>query len=162
MIHDVSALWRSREKWKQRTVISRTNFTTQHTCVTHHDVSLINARMTVDWAQWFSIFLSHTYCLVSEDIDSSTWVVCITIVFAFCGFLRVHFEGPIYLKLSVAQDWIWIAECGCGREDTDICAESEITCGTCAKSNYQSIKVTQIYFVFKNVIHVISQLYKSA
>jgi len=39
-------------------------------------------------------------------------------------FLRVNFEGPIYLKLSVAQDRILIAESGCQREDTDMCAES--------------------------------------
>lgn len=48
-----------------------------------------------------SFFLSHTFYLSSEDIDSSAWLVCITVVFTLCGFWVVDFGGPCIVFVNV-------------------------------------------------------------
>jgi len=69
-------------------------------------VVLHNALMNIHICQLpenYRIFIKflhtqlHTYCLASEDIDSSTGVEWITIVIALCGFSSINFWAHIYL-----------------------------------------------------------------
>ncbi len=54
---------------------------------------------------YYFFFLIHTCRFASEDIDSSTIVIWITVIMAVCAFLSVNFWAPIASYVLFKMDY---------------------------------------------------------